>query len=144
MTNDTDHHLYTLPKFYQYTWIARTSNKSILREINPEYSLEELMLKLKFQYSGHLMWTANSLEKALMLGKTEGRRKRGWQRMWWLDGITDSMDMNLGELWGTVRNKEAGVMQSMGSQRVRHNLVTEQQHLLIIDLGQFQEMGLLA
>ena len=64
--------------------------------------------------------------------------------MRWLDGITNSMDMNLGELWGTVRNKEAGVMQSMGSQRVRRNLVTEQQHLLIIDLGQFQEMGLLA
>ena len=72
------------------------SNQSILRETNPEYSLEGLMLKLKLQYCGHLMRRTNSLEKSLMLGKIEGRRRRGWQRMRWLDGITDAMDMNLG------------------------------------------------
>ena len=78
-------------------WTARRSNPSILKEINPEYSLEGLMLKLKLQYFGHLMQRADSLEKTLMMGKTEGRR-RGWQRMRWLDGITDSMDMGLSEL----------------------------------------------
>ena len=75
-------------------WTARRSNQCILKEINPEYSLEGLMLKLKFQYFGHLMWRANPLEKTLMLGKSEGWRRRGWQRMRWLDGITDSMDMS--------------------------------------------------
>ena len=77
---------------------------STLKEINPEYSLEELMLKLKLQYFGHLMWRANSLEKTLMLGKIEGMRKRGWQNMRWLDGIIDSMGMNLSELWEMVKN----------------------------------------
>ena len=79
-------------------WTARRSNQSILKEISPEYSLEGLMLKLKFQYFGHLMRRANSLEKTLMLGKIEGRRRRGQQRMRWLDGITDSVDMNLSRL----------------------------------------------
>ena len=79
-------------------WTARRSNQSILKEISPEYSLEGLMLKLKLQYFGHLMQRTDSLEKTLMLGKIEGGRRRGWQRMWWLDGITDSMDMSLSKL----------------------------------------------
>ena len=88
-------------------WPARKSNQSILKEINPEYSLEELMLKLKLQYFGHLMGRANSLGKIMVLGKTEGKRTRGWQRMKWLDSITNSKDMNLTKLQEIVKNRGA-------------------------------------
>ena len=98
-------------------WTARMSNQSIRKEINPDYSLGGLMLKLQLQYCGHLMWRADSLEKTLILGKTEGKKRRGWQRMKWLDGVTNSMDMCLNKLQKTLRDREV-----QGVARVRTRL----------------------
>ena len=122
-------------------WTARKWNHSILKEINPEYSLEGLILKLKLQYFSHLMWRVDPLEKTLMLGKIGGRRRRGRQKMRWLDGITDSMDIGLGGLRELVWTEKHVVLQSMGSQRVGHDWVTEQERTHVRGVWELYFLG---
>ena len=117
--------LWCWKRLLRVSWTARKSNQSILKEISPEYSLERLMLKLKLQYYGHLMQRTDSLDKTLMQGKIEGGRRREWQRMRWLDGITDLKDMSLSKLCDLLMDRETGVLQSMGSKRVTHDWWTE-------------------
>ena len=121
--------LWCWSRLLRVPWTIRRSNQSILKKISPEYSLEGLMLKLKLQYFSHLMWRTDSFEKILMLGKIEGWRRRGRQRMRWLDGITDSVEVSLSKLGNWWWTGKPGVLQSMGSQRVEHLWATEYANL---------------
>ena len=122
-------------KLLRDPWITRRSNQSILKEINPEYLLEGLLLNLKLQYLGHLMWRADLLEQTLMLGRIEGKKRREWQRERW-DNITISVDMNLSKLWEIVEDRGPWYAAVRGSQRVRHNLANEKQEGIILHTHQ--------